>query len=166
MMTTIAANTSELATIERLLYQEATYLDKADLDSWLTLYTEDGTYWMPVVEDQEDPINHVSLFYDDRVMMEIRKRNFVHPRAASKDHKVRSSHIIANIRIEAKDDATGNCTVGSNFQAMQYYRGEKVMYGGTYTHELIAVDESYKIKSKRVDLINCDAPHKSIIMYL
>lgn len=165
-MSTIAGNSSELAAIERLLYQEATYLDKSDLEGWLALYAEDGTYWMPVMEDQADPINHVSIFYDDRVMMEIRKRNFVHPRAASKDHKVRSSHIIANIRIEEKDDSTGNCTVASNFQALQFYRGEQTMYGGTYTHELIAIDDSYKIKSKRVNLINCDAPHKTIIMYL
>ncbi len=165
-MATVAANTTDLAAIERLLYQEATYLDKANLDGWLALYAEDGTYWMPVIENQQDPINHVSIFYDDRVMMEIRKRNFVHPRAASKDHKVRSSHIIANIRITETDGATGNCTVLSNFQALQYYRGEQVMYGGTYTHQLVAVDGGYKIKSKRVDLINCDAPHKSIIMYL
>lgn len=165
-MATVAANTTDLAAIERLLYQEATYLDKANLDGWLALYAEDGTYWMPVIENQQDPINHVSIFYDDRVMMEIRKRNFVHPRAASKDHKVRSSHIIANIRITETDGATGSCTVRSNFQALQYYRGEQVMYGGTYTHQLVAVDGGYKIKSKRVDLINCDAPHKSIIMYL
>ena len=75
----------ELAAIESFLYREASYLDRPDLDSWIELYTEDAYYWIPATENQVDPINHVSHIYDDRVMMEIRRRNFVHPRAASKD---------------------------------------------------------------------------------
>ena len=60
-----------LRRVEEFLYLEASFLDRPDLDAWLELYTEDGTYWMPAQEDQPDPFNHVSIFYDDRVMMEI-----------------------------------------------------------------------------------------------
>ena len=84
-MTTVVTSNESIRDIERLLYQEASFLDRPDLDKWIELYTEDGTYWMPAIEDQEDPLNHISLFYDDRVIMEVRRRNFVHPRAASKD---------------------------------------------------------------------------------
>ena len=84
----------------QLLYHEAECLDQADLDSWIELYTEDGTYWMPVTPDQQDPVNHISLIYDDRTIMEIRRRNLKHPRAASKDMPIRSSHLIGNIRIK------------------------------------------------------------------
>ena len=83
-MSNVVASVDTLRDIEQLLYTEASLLDRPDLDSWIQLYTEDGTYWMPAIEDQEDPLNHISLFYDDRVMMEVRRRNFVHPRAASK----------------------------------------------------------------------------------
>src|SRR5690554_6883175 len=99
-MTSQMKKIETLHAIEEFLYQEASYLDSPDLDSWLELYTEDGVYWMPAIVDQVDPLNHVSLMYDDRVMMEIRKRNFVHPRAASKDYTVRASHIISNVRIK------------------------------------------------------------------
>ncbi|NNM01898.1 MAG: aromatic-ring-hydroxylating dioxygenase subunit beta, partial [Gammaproteobacteria bacterium] len=58
--------------IEQLLYDEADCLDRADLDAWFNMYTDDGTYWMPVEPDQADPLSHISLFYDDRLMMEIR----------------------------------------------------------------------------------------------
>ncbi len=165
-MTAVVASNPEIRAIEQLLYAEADCLDRADLDSWITLYTDDATYWMPVLPDQEDPHNHISLFYDDRVLMEIRRRNMTHPRAPSKQYPVRCSHIISNIRVAADEDAAGQCTVSSNFHCLMYYNDRQTMYGGRYTHELVIVDNAYRIRHKRVDLINCDGVHNSIIIYL
>jgi benzoate/toluate 1,2-dioxygenase beta subunit len=156
---------TDLNQIERFLYDEADLLDRPDLDTWISLYTEDGTYWMPVEEDQADPINHISLFYDDRVMMEVRRRNFVHPRAASKDHKVRCSHIIGNVR-DAGRTERGDHLITSNFQTLLFYRDEQRMYGGKYEHHLVTHEDSFRIRHKKVTLINCDAPHRSLIIYL
>lgn len=155
----------ELQDIEHFLYDEASLLDSPDLDRWVDLYTEDGTYWMPVKPDQADPFNHVSLFYDDRVMMEVRRRNFVHPRAASKDHPVRCSHIIGNIRLHGTNDR-GDLVVTSNFQALVFYRDEQRAFGGRYEHHLVKAGDGYKIRHKKVSLINCDAPQKSLTIYL
>lgn len=165
-MTTVIESNAEIREIEQLLYREASLLDNPDLDNWMQLYTEDGTYWMPAAEDQEDPDFHLSHIYDDHVMMEIRRRNFKHPRAASKDYKIRSSHIISNIQVTEMDQATGNCTVTSNFHVLVYYLDEQTMFGGTYRHELVRTGDGYKIRHKRVDLINCEAAHKSIVIYL
>jgi benzoate/toluate 1,2-dioxygenase beta subunit len=156
----------DIRDIERTLYREASLLDKADIKSWLEMYTEDGTYWMPVIEDQEDPINHISLFYDDRVMMEIRVLNYTHPNAPSKEHAFRSSHIIGNVMVEVFDAATGTVKVSSNFHVIIWYREEKRIYGGTCEHELQQVDDGYMIRHKRVNLIDCDGPHKALTMYL
>ena len=153
-----------LRNIETLLYDEASLLDRPDLDRWIELYTEDGTYWMPVAEDQEDPINHISLFYDDRVMMEIRRRNFVHPRAASKEYKLRCSHIISNIRIIESDD--NDLRVTSNFQCLVFYNDQQTLYAGTYVHDLVVVGAELKIHHKRVNLINSDGVLGSMIIYL
>ena len=155
-----------LREIEQLLYDEADCLDRADLDAWIALYTEDGTYWMPAAPGQPDHLDHISHFYDDRVLMEIRRRNFVHPRAASKDHVVRCSHLIGNIRLLQQDVAAQRCTVRSNFHALMYYRDEQRVFGGSYQHELQRTAEGLRIRRKRVDLINSDAAHKSIIVYL
>ena len=72
-MSTVVTSNEVIRDVEQLLYLEASLLDRPDLDRWIELYTEDGTYWMPTIEDQEDPLNHISLFYDDRVMMEVRQ---------------------------------------------------------------------------------------------
>ena len=161
-----AANTDRLREIEELLYDEAAFLDRPDLDLWIELYTEDGTYWMPAIPDQDNPHDHISLFYDDRVIMEVRRRNFVHPAAASKDYTVRASHLISNVRIQSLDEATGNCTVTSNFHCFLFYCDKQTPYAGTYTHELVRDGDRYRIRSKRVDLINCDAALSTIIIYI
>ena len=165
-MTTVVTSNESIRAIEQFLYLEASCLDRPDLDKWIDLYTEDGTYWMPAIPDQEDPQLHISLFYDDRVLMEVRRRNLKHPAAASKEYPIRASHIISNIRVREMDEATGNCTVTSNFHCFLYYRDKQTPYAGTYTHELLRDGDSYKIKSKRVDLINCDAALNTIIIYI
>jgi benzoate/toluate 1,2-dioxygenase beta subunit len=165
-MSTVTVGAEKLHELERFLYREASLLDRPDLDSWLELYTDDGTYWMPAVPDQEDPEMHISLFYDDRVMMEVRKRNFVHPAAASKEYDVRCSHIISNIQVAEMNDKTGDCTVTSNFHCYIYYHDRQTPFAGTYTHQLVRDGGDYKIKSKRVDIINCDAALNTIIIYI
>ena len=161
-----AQDFARLRKIEELLYLEASYLDRPNLDAWIQLYTEDGTYWMPAIEDQADPLNHISLMYDDRVMMEIRRRNFVHPRAASKDYTVRASHLISNIRIATFNADTGDCAVTSNFHCVLYYWDKQTLFAGTYRHELVNTDDGFRIRHKRVDLINCDGVLGTIIVYL
>ena len=163
-MTSVVRSNPAIRDIEELLYAEASFLDQADLDGWIDLYTDDGTYWMPVIPNQEDPINHISLFYDDRVMMEIRRRNLRHPRAPSKDYAIRCSHIISNIRIIEQSDL--KTVVGSNFHCLIYYNEKQTTYGGTYQHEIVKADEGFKILHKRVDLINCDAALNTIIIYI
>lgn len=155
---------TDIQTIISFLYQEADCLDRADLDSWFELYTDDAIYWMPVSAQQTDPHSHISLFYDDRVMMEIRRRNFGHDLAASMEYPVRCSHIIGNVRVDNETDK--ELTVRSNFQALVYYKEQQTLYAGTYKHELAKIDDLLKIKHKRVDLINADAEHGSLVIYL
>ena len=151
--------------VTAFLYDEAALLDRPDLDRWVALFTEDGAYWMPASVDQPDPLNHISLFYDDRVMMEVRRRNFVHPRAGSKDHPVRCSHLIGNVRVRGRN-GNGDYVVTSNFHVAMFYRDEQRLFAGTCEHQLASHGDSFLIRRKRVDLINCDAAHKTIIVYL
>jgi benzoate/toluate 1,2-dioxygenase beta subunit len=153
----------EIAELTTLLYDEADCLDRADLSAWLTYYTDDAHYWMPVSPEQTDPKRHISLFYDNRLLMEIRRHNFGHAFAASMEYPVRCSHIISNIRII--ESSAEQCRVRSNFQALVYYKTQH-HYAGKYTHDLIRTDAGLRIAHKRVDLINCDAEHGSLVIYI
>jgi benzoate/toluate 1,2-dioxygenase beta subunit len=155
----------DIRKVENFLYQEASHLDRPNLDAWIDLYTTDGTYWMPAMEDQIDHLNHISHLYDDRVMMEIRRRNFVHPRASSKDSNIRCSHIISNVQEAGKTDS-GDTIITSNFQVVMWYREEQRFYAGTYEHHLQEAGGDFLIRHKKVMLMNPEAAFPSMVIYL
>ena len=156
---------SDIRAIELFLYDEASLLDRPDLDSWMNLFTDDGMYWMPASEDQPDALNHISHIYDDKVMMEIRRRNFVHPAASSKDWPIRCSHVIGNIRVTETLD-NGDLVVTSNQHVVGFYRDEQRLYAYRGTHTLRPSERSFRIVQKKVELINPDSPQRSFVIYL
>ena len=157
------ANDISLPAIKQFLYHEADLLDSNDLGNWMELFTDDGTYWMPIAWNQQDPHNHISILYENRAVMAVRASNFQHQLSASMAYDIRSSHLLGNIRlIQADGD---ELTVKSNFQAVLFYK-EQTVFAGSYTHQLRRNGNSFKIRQKRVDLINCNANHRSILTYI
>jgi len=161
----VNTKTRKLAEIEEFLQAEADLLDQGDLANWMELFTEDGTYWLPVRPGQESPMDEISIMYDNRTLMAIRCNNFGHPLSPSMETPVRSSRILSRFRVIEQDESSGDCTVQSKFQAVVNYRGQ-TLFAGTCTHRLKRNGDSYLIVQKRVDLINCDADHKSLLIYL
>ena len=150
--------------IQALIKLETRHLNNADLESWITLFADDGYYWMPLEEDQQSPETHDSLIYDNKTLMEIRRNNLGHPLSPSMQHPVRSVRILSDIDITSEADnddviATAVVIAVINHSQQNYYAG-KVSY------RFINTNTGYKIKTKRVDLINADAPLDIIMMYI
>ena len=76
----------DLKVIELLLYRETEFLDQARYEDWLALFTDDCRYWVPAKKEQTDPVDDISLFYEDRNLMEMRIARIQHPRAHSLDN--------------------------------------------------------------------------------
>ena len=155
----------DMAEIQNLLNLEARYLNSADFDKWISLYTEDGIYWMPLDSEQTDPEAHDSIFYEDRTLMEIRKRNFDHQLSPSMQYPVRSSRIISDVHLHKYETDSDTYIINSSFQAVLFYK-EQTVYAGNYQHHLQVTDSGYKIKLKRVDLLNADMPLPPIMIYI
>ena len=51
---------------------EAHLLDTRRYEEWSTLFTDDAFYWVPLVPDQEDGLNHTSHLYEDKLLRELR----------------------------------------------------------------------------------------------
>jgi len=47
-----------------------------------------------------------------------------------------------------------------------WYREEQRVYAYRGTHVLIPTQNNFKIREKRVDLINAEAPQRSLTIYL
>jgi benzoate/toluate 1,2-dioxygenase beta subunit len=137
--------------ITRFLAEEAEFLDAGDYDAWLALFSDDAHYWVPLAPEQTDPVGDVSLFYEDLALMQERIGRLRHARAL--EAPVRTSHLIGNVRvlIERAGDAL---VVRSRFQMIEFTSEEQRLYGGGVTHHLLATRDGWRIRLKRVDLVN------------
>jgi 3-phenylpropionate/cinnamic acid dioxygenase small subunit len=147
--------------IEQFLYREAWLLDHGRLDEWLGLFTDDATYWIPLRVDQSDPWTTSSIVYDDRRLLEVRVRQFQHPRAHARTPAPRTVHQISNIRVvQAEGDVL---RVGSTLVLLEYRHERQRVWGALVEHRLRRTADGFRIAAKRVDLVNSEAELDGIV---
>ena len=112
--------------IESFLITEARLLDERRWENWLALFTEDGWYWVPIEEGQDNPLDTVSLIYDDRRILETRVRRLSEAKLHAQTPPSRTSHIIANPTIE--DETGGEITVRAKFEMIEYRRDKQRLF--------------------------------------
>lgn len=154
----------EQRAVERLLQAEARLLDEARYDEWLALYARQCEYWVPASPEQDNPRDHVSLFHEDRSLMEMRARRLQHGKAHSLVPPVRTSRLVGNIAV-APGDAQ-ELVATSSFHLVEFRSGNQRLFAGRYRHRLRMEGGGLKIVSKRVDLINCDAALEVLQVFL
>ena len=147
---------------ETFLVHEARLLDEARFDEWLALFTPDAQYWVPSEPDQVSPHDTVSLMYDDRRLLETRVRRLASPRIYSQEPRSRTSRIVANATVE--ETGPDHVVVRSKLMLIEFRRNEQRLFGGTCLHRLVRRDGAFRIRLKRVDLVNCDAPLDGLVV--
>lgn len=152
------SGTFDAAACEQFLVHEARLLDDARFDEWLALFTPDAWYWVPSEPGQANPLDTVSLIYDDRRLLETRVRRLASPRMYSQEPRSRTSRVVGNVTIEEADGDGNACTVRSKFFMLEFRRDQQRLFGGTAFHRLVRQDGGMRIAWKRVNLVNCDAP--------
>ena len=93
--------------LERFVTAELELLDGREFEAWRDLFTEDGRYWVPSRVDQESPEDELSLFYDDREIMDLRIRRLRHPRVHAQIPHTRTSHVVGNFALTSTDHENG-----------------------------------------------------------
>jgi len=63
-----------------------------------------------------------------------------------------------------EDSGNNACTVRSKFVMIEYRRDSQRLFAGTAFHRLVQADGGIFIASKRVNLVNCDAPLDGIVV--
>jgi len=148
--------------VSHLLRLEAWLLDRHRLHEWLDLYTEDATYWVPLEEDQKDPYETSSILCDDRTLLEIRVKQYSHPRAHARNPRVRTVHQIGNVMIlESRDK---EIRVASTLVLVEYRLERQRVWGANVEHVLRRTPAGLRIADKRVDLVNSEAELDGIVI--
>lgn len=156
---------NEQQDLTQFLHHEARLLDEHRWDEWQKLFTPDGLYWVPLVHGQADHLNHASLFCEDALLRSMRARRLEQARAYSQQPPTRTVHVLGNIALESRDD-NGGCTVRSTFLLLEWRKTEQRTFGGSVLHTLRCADDGWRIQTKRVDLLNCDAPHEALQVFM
>jgi 3-phenylpropionate/cinnamic acid dioxygenase small subunit len=138
-----------------LLYLEAELLDSRRLEEWLALLTEDFTYWMPAECGQTDHEQRVSLYADDREIMEDRVWRLKHPKMFSQNPRAQQVRVLSNM-IVVDQSVAGEITIRSKFIAFEHRLTEHRVFGGEYEHHLRQVGGAWRIARKIVRLANCE----------
>ena len=155
----------DILNIEQFLYLEARLIDEKRWDEWEALFIEDGEYWVPATRGQPDPLNHVSIMYEKSLLRAVRLKRYRHPNAMSLQPEPQSVHMISNIMLDSFDADTGVCVVNSRFTMLEYRRDTQNTYGGAVTHTLEPNGDGWKIRMKKVELINCEGVLDNIQIY-
>jgi 3-phenylpropionate/cinnamic acid dioxygenase small subunit len=147
--------------VEQFLYHEAWLLDRRRLDEWLGLFADDATYWIPLQANQSDPFTTSSIVYDDRRLLEVRVRQFQHPRAHARTPAPRTVHQISNVHVlEAKGD---ELRVASTLVLLEYRHERQRVWGALVEHRLRRTRDGFRIAAKRIDLVNSEAELDGIV---
>lgn len=144
--------------VQEFLLLEADLLDRREFDAWLAMYTSDAVYWMPAEHGDSDPEARISLFYDDRSILEDRVWRLAHPKMFSQNPPVRQVRVLAPTTLmpNARADAT-RLAARTKFLLFEHRLREQRTFGGTYEHDIVRGDDGqWMIARKVVRLVNCD----------
>ena len=153
--------------VERFLYLEARLLDERRLTDWLALWTTDGMYWIPREHGQASPYDHVSIAWEDAMLREVRVGRLMHARNWSQRPPTRTARLLANIMIDG-ETAAGDLVVRAAFHLTEWRSTDvQQTLAGTCTYKLRAADDGgWRLRMKRVDLVNCDAMLPNIEIFV
>lgn len=111
--------------LERFYTEEAAMLDDRRFDEWVTLFTDDAHYFMPIrrtrtrkeLDKEFTQPGEVAFFDDNKALLESRVVKLATGRSWSEDPPSRTRHLITNVRITEGDASVegGEMTVWTNF---------------------------------------------------
>jgi len=156
-----AARGGSRSEIEQFLYHEAWLLDHGRLDEWLGLFTDDAMYWIPLEANQADPLTTASIVYDDRRLLEVRVRQFQHPRAHARVPAPRTVHHVGNVQVMDTEDR--EVRVGSTLVLVEYRQDRQRVWGALVEHRVRRGADGFRIAAKRIDLVNSEAELDGIV---
>jgi 3-phenylpropionate/cinnamic acid dioxygenase small subunit len=146
--------------------RESRLLDAKNYEQWNALFTDDGIYWVPLVPDQVDGINHTSHMYEDKLLRDLRIERLKSPRAFSQQPPSRSHHLLQVPTVESFEPEAGQFVVRTEFHYTESQGDELQFYVGSFFHHLTVKDGALRITLKRVNLLNPDAALPAVQLFI
>ncbi|MGE0798768.1 MAG: aromatic-ring-hydroxylating dioxygenase subunit beta [Lautropia sp.] len=146
--------------VREFIESELWLLDNGQLSEWLDLFDPQGIYWLPVNPSETTPDRAPSLVYESRLALEARIRRLEDSRIVPQLPASRTCRFLSGLVCRALEDslieARAKClTVEA--RPLHDPADPQRIFAGVSTYRLVRVGESFKIRQKRVDLVNSEA---------
>ncbi|CAN5507458.1 aromatic-ring-hydroxylating dioxygenase subunit beta [soil metagenome] len=146
--------------------RESRLLDDKRYEEWNALFTDEAFYWVPLVPDQEDGINHTSHLYEDKLLRELRIERLKSPRAFAQQPPSRCHHLLQVPVVERFDADAGEFALRTEFHYVEAQGDDLQFLVGSFIHQLVLRDGEVRIALKRVNLLNCDAALQAVQLFI
>jgi len=147
-----------------LVEREARLLDERRFEEWLTLFAEEGWYWMPASWGQTSPDDALSLVYEDRRLLALRVRRLASPVVHVEQPASRTHHHLSGLRSQILSD--GAVEVQSMQLIVMVRAAEKQLFSAQCIHRVVSGRQGFQIAAKTIRLIDCDFPHRGLAVPL
>ncbi len=137
-----------------MLYAEARLLDERRYTEWLTMLTDDASYWIPQNGEGGDPAREISIVYDDISRLKERVARLGTGMAHAQSPPSKTRRLVSNVQIvEAIEN---DATVSSAFLIYELRRSHERIFAGRYEHRIRWANEAWRIAAKKAVLVNND----------
>jgi len=143
---------------------EARLLDERRHDEWLALFADDGRYWVPLQgAAQAEGAPHNALADEDLLLLKLRVERLKSPRAHSQHPPSRCQHVLQASTVTL-DDGT-RCELRTPFVYVESRGERQLLLAGSCLHRLVKAGSAWRIRLKRVDLLEADAAWPAIQLF-
>lgn len=140
--------------VTAFIWQEGDMLDHGEYEAWLNLWTEKGTYIIPIDPRESDYENTLNYAYDDHHMRALRVQRLVGGESISTSPQPRTVRTISRIRVLGDDGV--NVTVRAAQNVREFRKESLKHYSADLTYSLVRAEGGFRIHRKVISLINSD----------
>ena len=154
------------AEVAAFVTREAALLDDGLFDEWLTLITDDFTYWMPVAREQTDPAQGVAHIHDDHAMISARMHRLAHPRAFSAEPPPDTVRLVGSVTAEEAGDVivARSKVILLEHRDRDRFEADTRTFGARVEHRLVRDGDGFLMRRKRVDALGASGSFNGLMV--
>lgn len=163
--------------INQFYTHEARLLDDLDFHAWVDLFTDDATYWVPIVSNrvgrdtgqeltQDGELAH---FEEDKTSLKNRAKRLDSGRAWAETPPGRTRHFITNLEVETVGEAVELKTRSSFLMWRSHLETDQEIFSGFRRDVLVRNDSGstgFRIARREVVLDHAVLTQKSLGVFL
>jgi len=151
-------------TPQEFIAHEARLVDEQRFDEWLALFADDGRYWVPLAGSaQTEDQAYNALADEDLLLLSLRVQRLNNPKAHSQHPRSRCQHVLQPSQVVS--DSEGACELRTPFLYIEARGARTLQLAGTATHRLVRAGDAWRIRMKRVDLLDAREPLPAIQLF-